>query len=134
GNSGYSEVAGHGFRPIPTRRQKAFHSVGVWLAKNAVSWAVVPEPSDRMTGVIFIAGRATPGLSATIAGSFHCVIAAVKIFAIVGGANRRPVKRLPLMSRWYISEVPPATIGRYTHGRCCASAISFVDTVPVASL
>ena len=35
---------------------------------------VVPDPSERKTGVIFVLGRLTRGFSALIAGSSHCVI------------------------------------------------------------
>jgi len=35
---------------------------------------VVPEPSERCTTLISVAGRPTPGFSAAIAGSFHFLI------------------------------------------------------------
>ena len=46
---------------------------------------VVPESSERCTGVIFVAGRVTPGLSTAMAGSSHDVILPSKICAIVSG-------------------------------------------------
>ena len=39
----------------------------------------------------------------------------------------------PLMFRWYMNDVPPATSGMYAYGRCAASATSLVMTEPVAS-
>ena len=40
----------------------------------AVNCAVVPEPSERMTGLMRVAGMTRWGLSAAINGSFHMVI------------------------------------------------------------
>jgi hypothetical protein len=54
-----------------------------------VKLAVVPDSSERFTGVIFVLGRLTPGLSALIAGSFQVVISCLKIFAIVNGSSCR---------------------------------------------
>jgi hypothetical protein len=82
-------------------------------AMNAVNCALVPEPSERITGTILMGGSTRPPLSAVIAGSFHNVMTPVKIFANVGGDSRRFVTRLPFTSRWYMNDVPPATIGRY---------------------
>src|SRR5262245_34222956 len=48
---------------------------------------VVPEPSERCTTVILVAGRFTPGLSAAMAGSFHIVIDVPKILPSVSGLN-----------------------------------------------
>ena len=76
-----------------------------------MNWADVPEPSDRTTGTIGVPGRASFGLSAAIAGSFHFVITPVKIFATLSPDSRRFVTRLPPMTRLYMNEVPPATIG-----------------------
>src|SRR6201746_1237813 len=52
-----------------------------WL-RYVVKLAVVPEPSERTTGVILSAGSVMPGLSLTRAGSFHVVIFLSKIFAM----------------------------------------------------
>ena len=46
---------------------------------------VVPESSDRLTGVIARSGSVAPGLSALMAGSFHFLIFWLKICAIVAG-------------------------------------------------
>jgi hypothetical protein len=50
-----------------------------------VKLVVVPESSERFTGVTLRSGSVAPGLSAAMAGSFHLVIAPLKIFAIVDG-------------------------------------------------
>ena len=100
---------------------------------NAVNCAVVPEPSERTIGRIGRFGSWSCGLSAAIAGSFQFVMTPVKILAIVVGESRRFVTRWPLMSRWYMNDVPPATSGMYAYGRCAASATSLVMTEPVAS-
>ena len=51
--------------------------------------AVVPDSSERCTGVIFVLGRFTPGLSALMAGSSQVVISPLKIFAVVSGLSCR---------------------------------------------
>ena len=48
---------------------------------------VVPESSERCTGVIVVLGSLAPGLSAAIAGSFHFVILPLKMSAIVGAES-----------------------------------------------
>ena len=48
---------------------------------------VVPEPSERCTTVMSVAGRVTPGLSLTIAGSFHFVILPRTMSASTGPVN-----------------------------------------------
>ena len=65
-----------------------------------MNWAVVPEPSERMTGVIGSDGRAWPLLSLVIAGSFQLVIWLVKILAMVSPDSRR-----------VLTSVPPTLIG-----------------------
>ena len=50
---------------------------------------MVPEPSERTTGMIGSDGNARPLLSLVIAGSFQLVILLVKIFAIVSPDSRR---------------------------------------------
>ncbi len=54
-----------------------------------MKFAVVPESSERCTGVIFVLGRLTPGLVALMAGSSQVVISPLKIFAIVSGSSCR---------------------------------------------
>jgi hypothetical protein len=50
-----------------------------------VKFSVVPDSSERLTGVIARSGRGTPGLSAAIAGSFQVVICWSKIPARTAG-------------------------------------------------
>src|SRR5690349_16784057 len=57
-------------------------------ARNLVKLSVVPELSDRCTVLIGVAGRATPGLSRLIAGSFQATIRPSKMRAIVSGCRR----------------------------------------------
>ena len=54
-----------------------------------MKFAVVPDSSERWTGVMSVSGRSAPGLSAAMAGSFHFVISPLKIFAVVSGASCR---------------------------------------------
>ena len=76
-----------------------------------VNCAVAPEPSERTTGTIARAGIVRPGLSATIAGSFHCLMMPVKIFETFSPDSRKFVTRWPLMTRLYMNAVPPAVTG-----------------------
>jgi hypothetical protein len=56
------------------------------LARYSVKFFVVPDSSERFTGVMARSGR--PELpSAAIAGSFHLVILPSKIFATVAGES-----------------------------------------------
>src|SRR5712692_3772334 len=107
--SGQSDTEGQGFWWKPTCAQNWFHSADVWLAMNAVNCAVVPDPSDRTTGRIGRLGSCNCGLSAARAGSFQFVITPVKTFVRFVGDSRRLVTRLPLIERWYMNVVPPAT-------------------------
>src|SRR5918992_1557906 len=52
-----------------------------WAARNRVRFSEVPESADRCTGVMVLFGSDTPGFAATSAGSFHCLILPLKIFA-----------------------------------------------------
>ncbi len=54
-----------------------------------MKFAVVPDSSERCTGVMSVSGRFAPGLSAAIAGSFHFVISPLKIFAVTSGESCR---------------------------------------------
>src|SRR5690606_39299917 len=58
-------------------------------ARYSVKFSVVPDSSERFTGVIGVSGSCTPGFSAAIAGSFQVVICRLKTFAIVAGDIRR---------------------------------------------
>src|SRR5215472_9282325 len=57
---------------------------GAESTRNWEKFAVVPEESERRAITIVVLGSLTPGFSAAIAGSFHFVILAWKIFASVG--------------------------------------------------
>ena len=50
-----------------------FHSSLIAL-RCCVKTKVVPLPSERVTGVIFVSGRVAPGLALAIFGSFQLVI------------------------------------------------------------
>src|SRR5690349_16699550 len=83
------------------------------LSRKVVNCAVVPDPSERTTGVICRAGRARPPLSAVIAESFQFPIFFVKVFASVSGDRRRSRTCEPsAFLRLYMNDVPAATIGR----------------------
>lgn len=72
--------------------------------------SVVPEESERCDGRIGVAGSPAPGLSLTIAGSFHIVIRESKISARVGAS------RVSLLTpgRRKASAIGPPTVGRWT--------------------
>ena len=66
---------------------------------QVVNCAVVPEPSERTTGVIGSDGNLRPLLSLVIAGSFQLVIWLVKILASVSPESRRlRTSSLPILS------------------------------------
>ena len=52
-----------------------------------MKFCVVPDLSERLTGVIARSGSVTPGLSAAIAGSFHLVILPVEDLGDRGGSQ-----------------------------------------------
>src|SRR5437667_7663996 len=62
---------------------------GAAAVRNLVKLEFVPEASERCTGVIFVDGSVTPGLSALIAGSFQVLICSWKILATVGASRTR---------------------------------------------
>src|SRR5690606_29808320 len=61
------------------------HASGAAAWRYSVKFSVVPDSSERLTGVIRRAGSGTSGLSATIAGSSHRVIVRAKTPATVAG-------------------------------------------------
>jgi len=109
---GYCEVSPHG-DARPTDLQKAFQSVECCFDIHSVNCAVEPEPSERMTGTIFLSGMASPGLSALIAASFQFVMPPVKILVTVSPLRRRLETCFPPILRLYMKAVPPATMGMY---------------------
>ncbi len=74
--------------------------LGYCLSSQVVSWAVVPEPSERTTGMIGSDGSLRPLLSWVIASSFQLVILLVKIFAMVSPDSRRLRTSLPPILIW----------------------------------
>src|SRR5262249_30864205 len=71
--------------------EPSFHADGAALTRYLVKLLVVPEPSERCATTMFLSGRVTPELSATIAGSFHFLTAREKIFATVSALSFRSV-------------------------------------------
>src|SRR3954468_19629174 len=61
------------------------HALGAAWCTQSSKLSVVPESSERCTGVIFIDGRLIPGLSCLISGSFHEVTLPEKMSAAVVG-------------------------------------------------
>ena len=56
-----------------------------------MKFSVVPDSSERWTGVMAWSGSVLPGLSAAISGAFQLVILPRKMPAIVAGASCRSV-------------------------------------------
>ncbi len=52
-----------------------------------MKFSVVPDSSERWTGVIARSGSVVPGLSAAISGASHRVMVPLKMPAIVAGAR-----------------------------------------------
>src|SRR5215467_3764290 len=69
----------------------SFQTPGAPSTRNSEKFAVVPEESERRAMVIAVLGSFMPGFSAAIAGSFHFLISAWKIFAMVGASSFRPL-------------------------------------------
>src|SRR5690606_11469860 len=65
------------------------HVSGAAAERYLVKLLVVPDPSERCTTVIFVAGSVASGLSASIAGSAQLVIRPPKIPATVSALRRR---------------------------------------------
>src|SRR3954469_21514481 len=64
-----------------------FQAAGGGASRNLVRLSVVPESSERCSGLIGVDGSFTPELSLAIAGAFHALILPAKIPAIVLGAS-----------------------------------------------
>src|ERR1700729_2219130 len=103
----------------PFAAENGFQIAGCVACKYSESWPLVPEESERTTGVSGMFGRLRPGLSARIDGSCQLVTWPVKIFAIVPDDSRRFVMRRPVVgsTRLYMNDVPPATSGMYWYVR-----------------
>jgi anti-sigma factor RsiW len=59
------------------------HAAPALALTHSVKFCVVPESSERCTGVIAVLGSLTPSFSFAMAGSFHLVILPSKILATV---------------------------------------------------
>src|SRR5262245_13935673 len=115
GWTGYADVCVHGLRPTLLQYARQYEPSVASI--HWVNCAVAPEPSDRTTGTIWIAGRLRPGLSRLIAGSFHLLRTPVNILAMFVPDRRRFVTRLVPMLRLYMNVVPPAVSGMYANPR-----------------
>src|SRR4051794_15991090 len=82
-------------------------SVPPTATRYLVKLLVVPEPSERCTTTIGVAGRVLPALSATIAASFQVVILPPKILARVTGLSLRST----IPARLYDTVIGAATVG-----------------------
>src|SRR5262249_3026573 len=69
----------------------SFQTPGADSTRNSEKFWVVPEESERRAMVIVVLGSFMPGFCEAIAGSFHFVIWAWKIFARVGPSSFRPL-------------------------------------------
>ena len=83
-------------------------TLGDAAVRYFVKLLVVPEPSERCTTVIAVAGNSASGLSAAILGSFHVVISAWKIPAITSGLSCSSVTP----SRLNETVIGAATVGK----------------------
>src|SRR5579859_925740 len=88
----------------------SFQTLGTAVMRNREKFAVVPEESERTARLIGVLGRLTPGLSALIAGSFHLVILAWKMFAMTVGVSFR----LLTPDRLYDIVIGPRKSGKYS--------------------
>ena len=95
----------------PWHWQNGRHSDGYWLSIHVVNCAVVPDPSDRTTGMILVSGSLNPLLSAVISGSSQLVILPVKIFD--DRLPRQPKAAVQLTADLEVvhERRPPATTG-----------------------
>ena len=73
-----------------------------------MKFAVVPEPSERCTTVIFVLGSFALGFSAAIAGSSQVVITPWKILAVVSPESLRPFRPETL----YDTVIGATTVGK----------------------
>ena len=60
---------------------------GAAATRYLAKFSVVPEPSERWTTVMAVAGSAASGFSALMAASSHCLISRWKIRAMVGASS-----------------------------------------------
>src|SRR3974377_2195896 len=86
------------------------HALPAAFSRYREKFCVVPDESDRTAIVIGVLGRLTPELSAMIAGSFHLVILAWKMFARTVASSFR----LLTPDRLYEIVIGPITTGKYS--------------------
>src|SRR5512138_1938543 len=86
--------------PLPT----LFAHSGETPERKSVKMLVVPLPSERWTTMIGVAGRATPGLSSAILGSFHLVILPRKMSATSSDLSFSP---FATPGRLYVTTTAP---------------------------
>ena len=67
----------------------SFQTPGAPSTRNSEKFWVVPEESERWAMVIEVLGSLTPGFCAAIFGSFHLVILAWKMPAMIGASSFR---------------------------------------------
>src|SRR4249919_2318518 len=89
--------------PVPS-----FHTPGAPWTRKFEKFDVVPEESERRAMVTVVLGRLTPGLIDLIAGSFHFVILAWKMFAMTGASSFRALTP----GRLYETVIGPTTLGK----------------------
>src|SRR5665647_833662 len=65
----------------------AAQSAAAAACRYLVKFSVVPDSSERKKTLMASVGRVTPGLIAAIAGSFHLVMAPLKILAVTAGVR-----------------------------------------------
>src|SRR6266436_6700166 len=88
----------------------SFQTLGAASTRNSEKFCVVPDESERTARVIGVLGRLTPGLSALIAGSFHFVILAWKMSAMVVASSCSGLLR---PGRLYDTVIGLITSGKY---------------------
>src|SRR5262249_31633529 len=69
----------------------SFQPPGAPSTRNSEKFWVVPEESERRAMVIVVLGSFMPGFCDVIFGSFHLVILAWKMSAMVGASSFRPL-------------------------------------------
>src|SRR5665648_656765 len=98
--------------PVHLLPDSAVQSVGAAALRYLVKLSVVPDSSERKKTLMSCAGGVTPGLMAAIAGSFHLVMAPLKILAVTAGV--RISFSTPL--RLKATAMGPVTMGRFQAG------------------
>src|SRR6202011_1140467 len=107
-----AEVPSFPFAPSPTPPLNTFPAPlphAPFDAESRYFWklSVVPDSSLRKTTWIGSPGSETPGFSAATAGSFHVVMAPLKILAAVGPSS--PLAATP--GGWGATAIAPRTTG-----------------------